>query len=37
MLPVFHQTFLRHFKLPILGSKEDKIQPIISRELVKAL
>ena len=33
----FPNRFLRLFKFPILGSKQDKIQPIISRELVKAV
>ena len=37
MLHVLHPILFEHFKFPILGCKEDKIQPIISSELVKAL
>ena len=37
MLPVFYPICLRPFDFPILGSEENKVPPIISRELVKAL
>ena len=36
MLPVFHPIVLRLFDFLIWGSKENKIPPTISTELVKA-